>query len=267
MKINAIQNYRYNPSYKYTFKSNTTLEKDETEDFSKSTFKERFALGAAIGMLLASFATISSNNGVPKENEVEIVSQDTDENTVEDDEPVEQYVQTIIDEEKLKEKQEVSKTNTHPEKKAIKYAKEFEFMTEQEVEKEINEDLPNGAWCAAFLHHVVEHACPDNLPKWYKKCVYVRCASIYEDAKEHGALITDLSKVKPGDFAIIKRGSSNSANHVGMVISVLDDKTVKTIEGNTIGAGHWNYSVLKKTRSTDDERYKILGFARIIQND
>ena len=73
--------------------------------------------------------------------------------------------------------------------------------------------------------------------------------------------------VTAGEVAIIRRRGSNEATHVALVVSVLDDESVETIEGNTTNPEVSEYCVSKKTRFLKADRYEIMGFARIIQED
>ena len=172
-------------------------------------------------------------------------------------------------EEKAREKAEKEKRIRKEEikklqKSVIDYALQYELMSEKEVEEAIGEELPDDAWCAAFIYNTLINTCEKELPKWYTDGIYVRSSAIYDDAKENNALITDIDKVQKGDIIIIRRNNSEFANHVGLVISVLDDNSIETIEGNTTNPEVSQFCVSKKTRTLDNERYEILGFARVI---
>ena len=223
------------------------------------TVKKRAAMASIVGLLLAMCAT-----NAYKQRE-EINDEPIKVENISEKEETTEEKQEVEKEEKIEQKE--VKKKKKPYKKAIKYASQFELMNEREVENLSGEELPDGAWCAAFLHNVLLKSCPKALPDWYVNGLYNISSGIYANAIENNALITDINEVKPGDIAIIRRRGSNEATHVALVVSVLDDESVETIEGNTTNPEVSEYCVSKKTRFLKADRYEIMGFARIIQED
>lgn len=94
----------------------------------------------------------------------------------------------------------------------------------------------DGVWCADFVTHMMkkvygENGTPDDFANTCE--LFCSCQEIANWGEERGRTTTDSSEVKAGDAIIIRTDSGGL--HIGLVVSVNEDGTINTIEGNTAG--------------------------------
>ncbi|MBQ8476586.1 CHAP domain-containing protein, partial [bacterium] len=96
----------------------------------------------------------------------------------------------------------------------------------------------DGLWCADFATYITAMTYgKDNTPgDFYNTCANTAyCPTIESWARERDVFTTDSSQVQPGDFILYTH--NGRAGHVGIVVSVNEDGSVNTIEGNTYKSG------------------------------
>lgn len=87
-------------------------------------------------------------------------------------------------------------------------------------------------WCAVFLWDIFRLAGASSLFYGGKKCAYTpTLANFYKSQNRF------YSTPKVGDIVFYQFSSFSRINHVGIVIEVISNKKIKTIEGNT-GSGN-----------------------------
>ena len=134
----------------------------------------------------------------------------------------------------------------------IEYAEQYEGILQDEMGRIMNEKgyrFDRNLWCADFVSFALGNAYgEENLQDWYRNCKNrAYCPTVLNAARDAGAVISerttprgplDTSNVKPGDICIFNWERDDSrVDHIGIVISVNDDGTISTIEGNTGGKG------------------------------
>lgn len=105
-------------------------------------------------------------------------------------------------------------------------------MSERQFESASGQSVPDGLWCAAFVHEILKEVRgTENLPSWYENCNYNGCGSVLNAARQNNAAFTDASQAQPGDLVIFRTNRSDTG-HIGFVTKV-ENGIVYTIEGNT----------------------------------
>lgn len=105
-------------------------------------------------------------------------------------------------------------------------------MSEGQFESASGQSVPDGLWCAAFVHEILKEVRgTQNLPSWYENCNYNGCGSVLNAARQNNAAFTDASEAQPGDLVIFRTNRSDTG-HIGFVVKV-ENGIVYTIEGNT----------------------------------
>jgi CHAP domain-containing protein len=88
---------------------------------------------------------------------------------------------------------------------------------------------PCEEWCSLFVAWVWQHA---GVPLPGPTALYGYSGSLYTWAKEHGGkVLPPAARPSPGDAIFYGTGPSDSA-HVGIVVQVLADGEIVTVEGN-----------------------------------
>ena len=91
---------------------------------------------------------------------------------------------------------------------------------------------PCEEWCSLFTSWVWQHA---GVPLPGSTATYGYSGSLYTWAKEHGGrILPPTATPSPGDAIFYGSGPSDSA-HVGIVVKVLPDGEIVTVEGNYAG--------------------------------
>ncbi len=91
---------------------------------------------------------------------------------------------------------------------------------------------PCEEWCSLFASWVWQHA---GVPLPGSTALYGYSGSLYTWAKEHGGrVLPPNARPSPGDAVFYGTGPSESA-HVGIVVQVLPDGEIVTVEGNYAG--------------------------------
>ena len=86
-------------------------------------------------------------------------------------------------------------------------------------------------WCSLFASWVWQHA---GVPLPGATSLYAYSGSLYTWAKAHGHVLAPTARPVPGDAVFYGKGPSDSA-HVGIVVRVLKDGRIETVEGNYAG--------------------------------
>jgi hypothetical protein len=87
-------------------------------------------------------------------------------------------------------------------------------------------------WCSLFASWVWQHA---GVPLPGPTTLYGSSGALYEWAAEHGGrVLPATARPSPGDAVFYGKGPSDSA-HVGIVVRVLHDGEIETVEGNYAG--------------------------------
>ena len=104
----------------------------------------------------------------------------------------------------------------------------------REIMRNAGYQFDDGAWCADFVSFIAGTSIgEENLADWYKNCGNrAYCPTIHNAAIEAGATV-DVAEAQPGDAILFDWDGDGTADHIGYVMSVNDDGTVNTIEGNT----------------------------------
>lgn len=133
----------------------------------------------------------------------------------------------------------------------IDLAMSFEGKTQaemREIMRNAGYQFDDGAWCADFVSFIAGQTIgEENLPDWYKNCNRAYCPDILANAKANGATVS-VSEAQPGDAILFDWDGDGTADHIGYVVSVNDDGTVNTIEGNTTS----NSQVASRKRNPGD---------------
>ncbi|HTU79420.1 MAG TPA: CHAP domain-containing protein [Solirubrobacteraceae bacterium] len=91
---------------------------------------------------------------------------------------------------------------------------------------------PCEEWCSLFASWVWQHA---GVPLPGSTSLYGYSGALYERAKEHGGrVLPATARPSPGDAVFYGTGPSESA-HVGIVVRVLPNGEIETVEGNYAG--------------------------------
>lgn len=118
-------------------------------------------------------------------------------------------------------------------------------------------------WCASFISWLFNQAYGQALGKQLLCGSYsAACETIRQNFKKKKQYHTFMTGAKPGDVIFFKGTRHSGANHIGLIIKVVDGK-IYTIEGNTSGASGVvdnGGGVARKTYKTIET--KILGYGR-----
>lgn len=143
----------------------------------------------------------------------------------------------------------------------IDLAKSFEGKSQaemREIMRNAGYQFDDGAWCADFVSYIASQTIgEDNLADWYKNCNRAYCPDIMNNAKANGAFI-GADQAQMGDAVLFDWDGDGTADHIGYVISINDDGTANTIEGNT-GGNVSGSQVASKQRNSGN----ILGYVRL----
>ena len=109
------------------------------------------------------------------------------------------------------------------------------------------------AWCGYFIDWVAKRAGVKKLPS------QISTIQGAHKMKEFGCWVDGSPAL--GDLVYMGWGEKNAIEHIGLVVGIIDKKTVLTIEGNTSGSGSQSNGgmVMVKERTIGKE---IIGFAR-----
>ena len=109
------------------------------------------------------------------------------------------------------------------------------------------------AWCGYFIDWVAKRAGVKKLPS------QISTIQGAHKMKEFGCWVD--GSPTPGDLVYMGWSGNGSIEHIGLVVGIIDKKTVLTIEGNTSGSGSQSNGgmVMVKERTIGKE---IIGFAR-----
>lgn len=121
-------------------------------------------------------------------------------------------------------------------------------------ENKVKYNNNNGlAWCGYFIDWCAKHAGVKKLPS------QISTIQGANKMKEFGCWVDGEPAL--GDLVYMGWGVKNSIEHIGLVVGIIDKKTVLTIEGNTSGSGSQANGgmVMVKERHIGKE---IVGFAR-----
>ncbi len=116
-------------------------------------------------------------------------------------------------------------------------ATQFEGLTNDEMKNIMTKDgakFDDGFWCADFVTYTMTKAYgKDNTPDdFLNTCeMYSACRGIKQWGEEKGRNTLNSDELNSGDAIIIN--VPGGSMHIGLVISVNEDGTVNTIEGNT----------------------------------
>lgn len=114
----------------------------------------------------------------------------------------------------------------------LEQAYKYLGMSEGQFESASGQGVPDGLWCAAFVHEILKEVRgTENLPSWYENCNYNGCGSVLNAARQNNAAFTDAAEAQPGDLVIFRTNRSDTG-HIGFVVKV-ENGIVYTIEGNT----------------------------------
>ena len=120
-------------------------------------------------------------------------------------------------------------------------------------ENKVKYNNENGLpWCGYFIDWVAKRAGVKKLPS------QISTIQGANKMKEFGCWIDGSPEV--GDLVYMGWGAKNHIEHIGLVVGIIDKKTVLTIEGNTSDKNQSNGgAVMVKERTIGKE---IIGFAR-----
>lgn len=121
-------------------------------------------------------------------------------------------------------------------------------------ENKVKYNNNNGlAWCGYFIDWCAKHAGVKKLPS------QISTIQGANKMKEFGCWVDGEPAL--GDLVYMGWGAKNAIEHIGLVVGIIDKKTVLTIEGNTSGSGSQANGgmVMVKERHIGKE---IVGFAR-----
>ena len=105
-------------------------------------------------------------------------------------------------------------------------------------------------WCAAFISYIFKDS-----PNLVKKTA--SCLDMLEWFEAHNRVVTHP---QPGDIVFFKyKTNKRRTNHVGIIISVVDNSNFLTIEGNTSVKSNDNGGAVMERRRT---RANVVAFAR-----
>ena len=120
-------------------------------------------------------------------------------------------------------------------------------------ENKVKYNNNNGlAWCGYFIDWCAKHAGVKKLPS------QISTIQGANKMKEFGCWVDGEPAL--GDLVYMGWGAKNAIEHIGLVVGIIDKKTVLTIEGNTSDKSQANGGmVMVKERTIGKE---IIGFAR-----
>ena len=121
-------------------------------------------------------------------------------------------------------------------------------------ENKVKYNNENGLpWCGYFIDWCAKHAGVKKLPS------QISTIQGANKMKEFGCWVDGEPAL--GDLVYMGWGAKNAIEHIGLVVGIIDKKTVLTIEGNTSGSGSQANGgmVMIKERHIGKE---IVGFAR-----
>ena len=121
-------------------------------------------------------------------------------------------------------------------------------------ENKVKYNNENGLpWCGYFIDWCAKHAGVKKLPS------QISTIQGANKMKEFGCWVDGEPAL--GDLVFMGWGAKNAIEHIGLVVGIIDKKTVLTIEGNTSGSGSQANGgmVMVKERHIGKE---IVGFAR-----
>lgn len=123
-------------------------------------------------------------------------------------------------------------------------------VPENKVKYNNNNGLP---WCGYFIDWVAKRAGVKKLPS------QISTIQGANKMREFGCWVDGEPAL--GDLVYMGWGAKNAIEHIGLVVGIIDKKTVLTIEGNTSGSGSQANGgmVMVKERTIGKE---IVGFAR-----